>query len=253
MPPVAKNFESILQFLSDFKNILDNSVQQKEMVEVIEVLSNEIKKTEKKVSEVASGNHETLKKDVNELYRQVESIGESILASAKVKEKNDATLKKMESTLVSLRGEINAVRLEIPELPEIKDYTPEIEKLRSEIPAIPEAFDATEIIEDIEKLEKKVEELVKRPTGKGGGMTDRAIQYAAMRIIQAVTPAGTIDGINTDFELPSTIHAVLSFELNSRVVALGEYSIIGGARKMIRFDTAPSASYSGKSFVITYL
>lgn len=109
-------------------------------------------------------------------------------------------------------------------------------------------------IEAIENLRKELDEIrALRSVGKGGAVTDKAVQFALMRSIQAVTPTGTIDGANTDFEVPSTIHAVLSFELNSRVVALGEYSIIGGARKTIRFDTAPSASYSGKSFVITYI
>lgn len=105
--------------------------------------------------------------------------------------------------------------------------------------------------DEIRTTRTEVKALKERPVV--GGVTDKAVQFALMRSIQAVTPSGTIDGVNTDFTVPSTIHAVLSFELNSRVVALGEYTITGSARKTISFDTAPSANYAGKSFVITYI
>lgn len=108
-------------------------------------------------------------------------------------------------------------------------------------------------MKDIKEQVKKELSEVKIKSGRGGGSTDKGIQYALMRSIQAVTPTGTINGSNTTFTVPSTIHAILSFELNSRVISLGEYTITGAKRQTIEFDTAPSASYSGKSFVITYI
>ena len=84
-------------------------------------------------------------------------------------------------------------------------------------------------------------------------MTDRALQMAMGRIVKQETPTGTIDGVNDTFVVNNTINAVLSFELGSRVVSLGSYSITGSKRNTIVFDSAIASNYSNDSFIITYV
>lgn len=145
---------------------------------------------------------------------------------------------------------------EIPEAYDDEELATKLDLLQTAFNAldIPEKFDATELQTQVETNTKDIEELKKRPIGKiNGGMTDAQVKATLMRSIQAVTPTGVIDGANDTFEVPSTIHAIFSFELNSRVVSLGEYTIAGSYRKTIVFDSAIPASYSGKSFVVTYI
>jgi phage host-nuclease inhibitor protein Gam len=122
------------------------------------------------------------------------------------------------------------------------------------MPKMPKEFDPTEIMEDIDELEKAIEALKKRPMGTSvGRVTDIAVQQALMRTVKAETPSGTIDGANDTFTVSSTIHTVLCFELGSRVVSLGTYTITGGYRKTIVFDDPIPVNYSNDSFIITYI
>lgn len=136
---------------------------------------------------------------------------------------------------------------------EIKEKIEAVAQSIPEMPEMPKEFDPTDLKNSIDKLKEEVEKIKKLPIGRGGGVTDLALEHAMTRIVKSVTPTGTIDGANTDFSVPSTIHAVLGFELGSRVVSLGTYSITGSKRKTIVFDNPIPANYSDDSFVITYV
>lgn len=249
MPTFKEKFDALIQ------ETLENGASKAEVKQVLDTFIEMFRTLTDTVNKKIDVNNGDMKAETERLGKQVAEFEARIRGV--VDEAGKLTDKKMEV----LRTDLSTMIGYVESLIEKYDDT----EIRAQLDAmgeymkslelkIPASFDATEIVEDIEKLEKKVEELEKRPVGgRGGGVSDKAVQFALMRSIQAVTPSGAIDGVNTDFEVPSTIHAVLSFELGSRVVALGEYSIIGGARKMIRFDNPVPASYSGKSFVITYL
>ena len=188
-----------------------------------------------------------LKKAVAQVI-QVQKVITDAQAKFEKEMKSDAR-----TTLRLVEQQIQDIEDSLPDAFDDTDLRAEIEKVRGEIPKLPDAFDPTEIKEDIEELEKEVEELKKRPIGKGGGITDRSLQYAMGRMVKSETPTGAVDGANTTYTVSSTIHAVLGFELGSRVITLGTYSITGSHRKTIEFDTAIPANYSDDSFVIIYI
>lgn len=216
-------------------------------------LSNTITTTSSELDQKAQASLESLRSELMALEQRITN------AVSNAESKGGMSL---ETAIQNLRAEIQDIKDSIPELP---DYTQTFKEIESKIPVLPpeklgedfrnalEALNGEDrlAMEAIRGLTEELTSIKNRPVASG--VTDKQVQFALMRSIQAVTPSGTIDGVNATFTVPSTIHAVLSFELNSRVVALGEYSITGSARKTIVFDTAPSANYSGKSFVITYI
>lgn len=145
---------------------------------------------------------------------------------------------------------------DMPEYYDDEELEAKIEDLKTIIDSleIPKEFDATELQRQVEENTEKIAELEKRPIGRvGGQITDRALQMAMGRIVKQETPTGTINGVNDTFVVNGTINAVLSFELGSRVVSLGSYSLTGSKRNTIVFDSAIASNYSDDSFVITYV
>lgn len=250
----AKTPEQLMNIISQLQAILEKNVTKQELFELGNALASLIKELQKHVDVKITENKELLTSETSRLGREVSEFEKRLRGV--IEQTNKTTDTKLRNELETKIKELSTLvgyvedKIQIYNDAEIRELIEEVYK------NLPEEYDDSKMMEHMEDHEKRISDLEKRPTTiakTNGGVTDKSIQYALMRSIQSVTPTGTIDGANTDFEVPSTIHAVLSFELNSRVVALGEYSIIGGARKIIRFDTAIPASYSGKSFVITYL
>lgn len=151
---------------------------------------------------------------------------------------------------------IKDIEEDIPEYYDDEELEAKIDDLKAIIDnlEIPKEFDATELQKQVEENTEKIAELEKRPIGRfGGQMTDRALQMAMGRIVKQETPTGTINGVNDTFVVNGTINAVLSFELGSRVVSLGSYSLTGSKRNTIVFDSAIASNYSDDSFIITYV
>lgn len=116
---------------------------------------------------------------------------------------------------------------------------------------IPEEFDATELTQQVDKNTEDIEDLKKRPVGKGGGVTNARIQQAFKYILKTEEPVGDIDGANDTYTLSQPIFAILSMSINGEVIAeLPNYTISG---KTFTFGTALPAVYSGKDFEVKYI
>ena len=106
-------------------------------------------------------------------------------------------------------------------------------------------------ISAIQDLEKRLDELEKRPIGKGGGGTSaigvaRAFKYIA----HTKQPTGVIDGVNLTYIVPgiSTIWWIAGFTLNGENIAeLPNFTYSGAT---ITFASALPAAYSGKDFEV---
>jgi hypothetical protein len=240
---IGKIIQSLLGFLNDYKASFDKVLEDTKrsvsssQVTAYRKLAELVDQTDKEIRAKYATDSETLKTYLTTTAQRIEQQISEI-----------RNLIPLPVDLLPLKREIEEVRGLIPTLPPEKlgeDY-------RNALEALPngEKLSGKAAIEEWEDLNKRLDELSKRPIG---GMTDRGLQHAMSRVVKQETPSGVIDGANQSFTVSSTIHAVLSFELNSRVVALGEYTITGSKRMTIVFDTAIPASYSGKSFVITYL
>lgn len=236
--------------MMEVRELLKVVSTKEELKQLVEAIIKHLKDKEQELNTAIREAKASLETKSKQLKTDLETTAN------KLKEQNTTAEKNL---LAKLEGGLNALRTEIGYVESlIEDYDDSelrdmIESVRGEIPTIPEQFDPTEILQTQEQHTKDIEELKKRPIGRGGGITDSALKYALARIVQTVTPTGTINGSNTDFTVPSTIHAVLGFELNSRSIDPGTYTITGQKRMGITFDTAPPASYSGKQFTINYI
>lgn len=252
--------------LSDLKNKkalgavvpIDEILTREDFEKAINLIVEAVKSTRQELTSATTQAQKDNAKKLDEALKTLETAKEELgkktdLTAKEIKEMSESDRR---TTMRMLEQRFADVLAALPEEYNDAEMRESIQKLRAEFDSleIPEQFDASEIMEEIDTLQKELDRIKKLPRGTvGGAVTDKHIQQAATRIVKQETPSGTIDGANTDFTVEGTIHAVLSFELNSRVVSLGTYSITGKYRKTISFDSAPAASYSGKSFVITYI
>lgn len=103
----------------------------------------------------------------------------------------------------------------------------------------------------IERLEKEIEELKKRPVGRGGGTSAIGVAQAFKYIGKTESVQGTIDGVNTEFTVNHDIFYVFGFTLNGEQIAeIPNFSYKG---RTITFNSAIPAAYSGKDFEIKYV
>ena len=101
------------------------------------------------------------------------------------------------------------------------------------------------------ELEKEIEELKKRPIGRGGGTSAIGVAQTFKYIAHTEAPTGDIDGANTTYTVKVDIWWIAGFTLNGENIAeLPNYTF---ANKVITFSTALPAAYSGKDFEVKYI
>ena len=246
---VVKLFKTLTDFVKEARTHLETVHDKlkedfvKEATTALETVSNEHK--EKLSNEV---------KDVS--GRQLEA--EKRLS--KGQEDNNKLIYSESRTLLRLMEQkVADLKEQIPEGYEDSELRRELENIRAAIPEVPPQFDPSTILSDltnliqkVEKLEKDIEELKKRPIGTiGGGVTNMRIQQAFKYILKTEQPSGLINGSNTAYTVTQPIFAVLSFSLNGETIAqLPNYTI---SNKTITFSSALPAAYSGKDFEVKYI
>lgn len=169
--------------------------------------------------------------------------------------------KVLDEALMEQESGMNFVRDKVRDLKDGADADEEImiERLRAMIPE-PETFTIPkEILTTLQNNSKKIKELEdfierfrKLPVGGrgGGGTSDIGNAASLGRIIRTETLSGTIDGVNTEFTVPTKITTILGYMLNGRAVPSGDYTISG---RSITWGTAPIAAFSGKDHEIIYI
>ncbi len=120
-------------------------------------------------------------------------------------------------------------------------------------PLIPEkVFDSiTSLKEENERQTKQIEELQKRPVGRGGGTSAMGVAQAFKYIAHTEEPVGLINGSNKVYTVKVDIWWIAGFTLNGENIAeLPNYTF---ANKVITFTSALPSSYSGKDFECKYV
>ena len=128
------------------------------------------------------------------------------------------------------------------------------------IPVIdtPKTETSQEVLDDIaelrienEKQQKDIEELEKRPVGRGGGTSAIGVAQAFKYIAHTEEPVGAIDGSNTTYTVSKDIWWIAGFTLNGENIAeLPNFTFVG---RTITFSTALPSVYSGKDFEIKFI
>lgn len=224
------------EFTDAFKSLVDviKSVRDDLVAKTTENNSASLKEAEAKITKAL----ETLSKAETSLNAKFEQHVKDMQSDART------TLRMIEMRLDEMADMIPDGYDDL----ELRDM---VENVRAQIPEMPEAFDPTEIMQEIEKLEKDMEELKKRPVGSGGGVTNARIQQAFKYILKTEEPVGDIDGVNLTYTLSQPIFAILSMSLNGETIAqLPNYTISGNT---FTFSTALPAAYSGKDWEVKYI
>ena len=222
---VVALFKQLTQFLKDFKS----SIEQK-MAQYMDKMDTVYKEHEKEMKDM----HKATEKKIMEM---------------KTENQSDAR-----TTIRLIEQKVNDLREEIPEQYNDSNLMSKLEEVRALIPMIPEQFDATEILNQLEKIREDIEELKRRPVGRGGGgggTSAIAVRQAFKYIAHTEAPVGDIDGVNLTYTVKNDIFWIAGFTLNGEQVAeLPNFTYAG---KTITFATAIPAIYSGKDFECKYI
>lgn len=251
-----EKIEQLFKETADKKAEIEKTVFYDDFIEAFQSLMKYVDKVRKDLTAQADKQGSEITDQLAKAVEQINSL------SADLEKKHASMMATMQSDQRTfqrmLSDQVNSLWDDIPDAYDDEEMCAQLAALQAAFDAleIPDKFDATELTAQVEKNTKDIEELQKRPatTGSGGArVTDKAVQSALMRSVKSETPSGAVDGVNDTYYVSSTIHAVLGFELGSRVVSLGSYSITGGYRKTIVFDNPIPANYSDDSFVIIYI
>jgi len=221
------------EFIDAFKQVVAfvKQIKQENMQEVASMKEISAKEA-KKLEEKANKTEQSLKSEINKAFSQAFSEQQGALNFIRDKvstyEKNRA--KDEDRIIQELLGLI----------PELPTMPPDL------------SAEVNDIKEILERLEKKIEEVDKKPvrTGGGGGTSAIGVASAMKNIVKNETPSGLINGSNTTYTVTKPINAILSFGINGQVIHPSEYSYSG---KTITFTTAIPAGLSGTTFEIVYV
>lgn len=193
--------------------------------------------------------------DLDKKYAQMVSKMDSL--SQELQTRHQTALKELQSDQRTFQRfvteKINELSDDMPDAYDDEALKTQLESLQrsfSEL-VIPEAFDATELSTQVKKNTKDIEDLNKRPTGTGGGVSNMRIAQAFKNILLTEAPVGDIDGVNTDYTVSQPIFAVLAMSLNGEFIAeIPNFTVSG---RTITFSSALPAAYSGKDFEVKYI
>lgn len=231
---VKDHFEQLITFLKDFKK-----EQQDKTAQHSDEMANLVQDT------LAA-----LQKAIEDHRTDVEGRVGSL--SNESKSDNRTTVRMFGQALDTLRSEL-------PEAYDDTEVRSLIREVRALIPVIPPQFDATDILNTnteisakLDDLEKRVDELARRPVGRGGGGTSAAgVAQAFKYIARTEVPVGAIDGVNLTYTVKAPIFFVMNFSIAGEVIMqLPNYTIKG---RTITFATALPAALSSDDFEIKYI
>ena len=244
-----------------FQEFLNDAASKVEVAKLVRTLTDFVKEAktrleilhEKHMQEMAA-KAETLEKRAEMSQKQL-SDG---LSQGK-KEAKDLIYSESRTLLRMMEQKVADLEAQIPDEYEDDELRKELENIKASIPDVPPQFDPstilselTKLIAKVEKLEKDIEELKKRPVGRaGGGVSAIGVAQAFKWIAKTEEPVGLINGSNTTYTVSSTIWWVAGFTLNGEQIAeLPNFTYSG---KTITFASALPAAYSGKDFEIKYI
>jgi hypothetical protein len=250
---MASRSESFLKFL-------DDTPSKEDVAKLFKKLIDYVKEAKATLDEAATTHAAELDSKVSELTDSLTTrltTSETTLSSRQDTDRN--TMYSESRTLMRLLDQkIADLESRIPESYDDADVRSEVAAVRASIPVLPPAFDASDLIagqstlqETLESLIKRIEELERRPVGRGGGTSAAGVAQAFKYIARTEQPVGAVDGVNLTYTVSAPIFHVLNFSINSAVITqLPNYTI---KDRTITFATALPADYAGTDFEIKYI
>jgi BMFP domain-containing protein YqiC len=245
----------------NFLKFLDDTPSKEDVAKLFNKLVEFVKKAKEQIDEAATTHAAELDSKVAELTDNLTNrvtTTETALTSRQDTDRN--TMYSESRTLMRLLDQkIADLESRIPESYDDADVRSEVAAVRASIPTLPPAFDASDLIagqstlqETLESLIKRIEELERRPVGRGGGGTSAAgVAQAFKYIARTEQPVGDIDGVNLVYTVSAPIFFVMNFSINGAVITqLPNYTIKG---RTITFATALPADYSGTDFEVKFI
>jgi BMFP domain-containing protein YqiC len=243
-----------------FLSVLNEAAAKEDVAKLFNKLVEFVKKAKEQIDEAATTHAAELDSKVAELTDSLTTrltTSETTLTTRQDTDRN--TMYSESRTLMRLLDQkIADLESRIPESYDDAHVRSEVAAVRASIPVLPPAFDASDLIagqstlqETLESLIKRIEELERRPVGRGGGTSAAGVAQAFKYILKTEAVQGTIDGVNTTYTLTQPIFAILSLSINGAVIAqLPNYTING---KTITFASPLPADYAGTDFEAKYV
>ena len=254
--------ENLPKKLSEqFLSTLDDTASKTEVVQLFDTLIKTLKEfkaeMEQNMALHKDGMGDMMKEHMDKMSATEERMMQAIKSNKELTYSESRTLMRL------MREEVNKVRDDMPEMPDMEAEHKMMEErmveLEAKIPIIPPKFDPSNIFQEltnlvatVEELEKKIEELMKRPAGRfgSGGTSAMGVQFALGKMWKTETPSGAINSSNVTYTTTQDIHAVFQFAINGMSINDDEYTIAG---RTITMDTAIDTALSGTSFRISYI
>lgn len=239
------------QFNKILNDMLENSVTKAEVKDVIDKFAESLKKTVNDLDSKLSTHKSEVTSEAEKIRKEVKDVDTKLRGL--VSESNNKLGADIKVQLNELAANVGYLSdfVDKYEGYDDEELRSHIEKVKGMIPEMPEAYDPTEVMEDIEELEKRIDELEKRPVGRGGGVSAMAVAAAMKYVFHTEAPVGDIDGVNTTYTVSKSIWSISSFTINGEHVAeLPNFTYAGNT---ITFSSPIPAVYAGKDIEVKYI
>ena len=244
-----------------FMEMLDGMVERSEITALFNQLKEFVLESKTRLEALHSQHMQEMAAKADKMQEKAEMSQKQLSdgLSTGSKQQKDLIYSESRTLLRMMEQKIADLEAQIP--PEYQDgeLRTELENIKKSIPVVPPQFDAsdilsklTELFEKVEKMEKDIEELKKRPVGRvGGGVSAMGVAQAFKWIAKTEAPVGDRDGVNTTYTVSSTIWWIAGFTLNGEQIA--ELPNFTYANKTITFATAIPAAYANKDFEVKFI
>lgn len=249
--------ETRLSKIEAILKLVDESITREEFVAATEAVAKKVaalkESTDKKAEQLAEAVAtavQTLEQKAAALEQMTDAKVTAAIASIKNGE-NGKDGRDGRDGIDGLSPDPEAIAKAAANLIKLPEYRAPIMDGPEEIRDKLDLLEDTEQTKAIVDLRKDVEELKRRPIGRGGGTSAMGVAQAFKYIAHTEEPTGAIDGANTTYTVKNTIWWIAGFTLNGEQIAeLPNFTYSG---KTITFATAIPAAYNGKDFEVKYI
>lgn len=250
MPPQ----EQLKKILETHKTLTEGMATTKDVASLIKSVLDAVRKVKDKIDQDIADNRGEISQIQKSVLDKIQVLEVRMAkVSDNIEQKRAVDKKDIQK---QLQDEVNKIRELIPQIPSFQPLEDRIAEVERKIPPQTDLSEIDTNIADIEDeikdVKKDIDELKKRPIGKGGGGTSAmGVAYAFKHIAHTEEPSGVIDGVNTEYTVKNSIFWIAGFTLNGEQIAeLPNFTYAG---RKITFSSAIPASFSEKDWEIKYI